>query len=80
MAVTTSATWATGTEAESGTKGGAEAPAWAEAERVAAPGVMPQVLTHLIAHIPVGVPMPMGVCPEAETGGAVFWVEWDLHR
>ena len=43
--------------------------------RVAAPGVMSQVLTHLIAHLPVGVVVLMRAVREAESVWAGLWVE-----
>jgi Tfp pilus assembly protein FimV len=78
VAVSTPAPGPAGPEAEAGTAGaeaGAEATARAEAERVAAPGVMSQVLTHLIAHLPVGVVVLMRAVREAESVWAGLWVE-----
>jgi hypothetical protein len=40
---------------------------------------MPEVLTHLIAYLPVRVPMLMRAGREAESAGARLWVERKLH-
>ena len=68
-------------ESEAGTKSRAraEAAARAEAERIAAPGVMPKMLTHLVADLPVGVAVLIQAGREAESTRARLWVERKLH-